>query len=415
MIYFMTCILSFMAFTLLEAKIPQCPEWPHEITSGLGDPDLFQYDENTFWLSGTGNRLYQLENNRYFPCVNPVSIRGVQFLMLDPFDPINISPSQAPDQYPWDLSFLRVNDQIYASAASMQTAHSPYTAAQWPRDNIRRRSYFYHSRDWTNYTQWVRFVDAITNPLTPPTMHTWYGHSYGRSFLKEDDKIYYYYEKVITSSSPQRTCLWVAELDPNNLSAPPINEQEILCPGGHLPNGQYIHFFPSEERETRGHSLVEGPRISKWNELYLIFYSSSDFCSDRYSGNLAWSTSPTGPFKKVLTNDGADVRNILGAFNDKYTWLGRPNHFTHNGQDYLLFHGTKRIPGQDYSRCPWENLQEIRSSFIVPIRIDYFPQAETLRINFLTDPKTTEIHREIDREKEARENMSEDSMRLSWP
>lgn len=117
----------------------------------------------------------------------------------------------------------------------------------------------------------VRPIDASTKSID--------------SFLSKDDDGKYYLCHVRFNKD---NYLWVVELDIKKGSIKP----EALR--------QYMGYTESWEKTPnyKSVSVMEGPAVTKWDEVYYLFYPANYFMNIGYSVGYAAASSSFGPWRK---------------------------------------------------------------------------------------------------------------------
>lgn len=248
----------------------------------------------------------------------------------------------APPELPWDLQFYTIGGQQYLYGGLMSPL--PETSeARWPEDNISRRiKGAYYS---PKLKGWV-FKEA---PVFGKVDHrSWSGHSYGQQIIRSGSSLFMLHEEI---SRDGVTEIFIRKmLTPFKAGSP----KKIV--------GIENLSLESTRRVDGGH-LLEGPRYANINGTHFIFFSTGDFPTKNYATRVAYSANVEGPYQ-VIDGDLTKPAHQFGLYG-----VGRGFPFKYKGQDWLIFHGAKDIPGVNHNVWP-ANLDHFqRCLFAAPLNI----------------------------------------------
>ncbi len=228
---------------------------------------------------------------------------------------------------------------LYAGVMSPRPNESN---AFWPEDHWSRRTFAF---DWRN-DRWVMRANPVFGKL--PTQPQWLGHNYGHHVVVDDkDRRWMFYERVSEErhGRPYKTELFARRL---NHSEGLVGKEVAILK---IPSAPWTHSVRED-----GTLLIEGPRVLKFADGYLLSFSAGDYFSDHYGIHLAWSKKLTGPYKPYLNSKGNDLKNFATVINKQIpmTWgPARAAFFVEDEQLWMLFHGIEKaswIPTPDGKR-----------------------------------------------------------------
>ncbi len=119
----------------------------------------------------------------------------------------------------------------------------------------------------------------------------------GTIFEDSDGRTYLVWKTDDNAVGSKTTRIWAQELSFANQTVAQISSPRIIMDSTGL---WWIDSW------VNGGSLVEGPEVVKYNNMYYLFFAAGKFCQDTYTEGVARSNSLFGPYEKLgsplLTN-----------------------------------------------------------------------------------------------------------------